>query len=149
VYYSDYIDTEDGWMRELYKKGLQKGLDLGERMHRAFKQQFHHSFNKVCIIGSDNPEISEAIINEAFRRLDDHDVVIGPSSDGGYYLLGLKEDLPNLFIDKKWSTDAVLSDTISILEDRKLRYFKLPVLSDIDTEEDLKKIKNNNEWKEF
>ena len=103
----------------------------------SFFGLFQQGYAKIVIIGSDCPELTGFIIDDAFEKLHSHDVVIGPSTDGGYYLLGLTHLLPDLFKDKEWSTNKVLVETIKdIVRLKKSSYF-LTELSDIDTAEDL------------
>ena len=138
VYYSDYIDENDDWNNVLYKKKLQSGGDLGERMANAFKQLFASGYQRLIIIGSDCLDLTSDLINEAFNRLKEADVVFGPSTDGGYYLLGLKVPYPpELFENKNWSTDTVLSDSLKTLEASGTSYQLLIPLNDIDEESDL------------
>lgn len=137
LFYSDYIDLDDDWENNIYEKYLQTGYDFGEKMLNAFGFALtQHKF--AIIIGSDCFELTSEIINLAFKKLENFDVVIGPATDGGYYLLGLKKVYPQLFQDKKWSTDSVLSETINTLKDLNLTYYLLPLLSDIDTLQELK-----------
>ena len=98
----------------------------------------------VVIIGSDCPSLSPIIINEAFERLENDDIVIGPSSDGGYYLLGMSKLIPELFQHKKWSSDSVLADTIKDTVKLQKQYSFLTELSDIDTIEDYQKFYLSN-----
>lgn len=137
VYYSDHINENDLWENDLYEKRLQEGSSLGDRMMISFFELFQQGYAKIVIIGSDCPELTGFIIDDAFEKLHSHDVVIGPSTDGGYYLLGLTHLLPDLFKDKEWSTNKVLVETIKdIVRLKKSSYF-LTELSDIDTAEDL------------
>ncbi len=137
VYYSDHINENDLWENDQYEKRLQEGSSLGDRMMISFFELFQQGYAKIVIIGSDCPELTGFIIDDAFEKLHTHDVVIGPSTDGGYYLLGLTHLLPDLFKDKEWSTDKVLVETIKdIVRLKKSSYF-LTELSDIDTAEDL------------
>lgn len=122
-----------------YLKFVQWGNGLGEKMSNAFQTGFIANYKKVLVIGSDCPEISNAIIVDAFRLLDENEVVIGPAADGGYYLIGMKKTHPGLFTNKNWSTDSVLAETIADLKKTGLTYKLLPVLSDVDEEDDLKK----------
>jgi rSAM/selenodomain-associated transferase 1 len=139
VYYVDYINENDLWENELFQKRLQAGEMLGDRMMLAFMELFQLGYSKLLIIGSDCPELTSFVIDDAFDMLDTNDVVIGPSSDGGYYLLGLRKLIPDLFSNKQWSTATVLADTIKdTVRLRKTCVF-LPELSDIDTVEDLQK----------
>jgi len=109
--------------------------DLGDRMTRAFTQGFDEGFQEVCVIGSDCPECGSRWINAAFSRLSANkprQVVIGPSQDGGYYLLALESPAPSLFEKIPWSDSKVLSATLSAASTEKLRVELLPELSDVD-----------------
>lgn len=139
IWYSSFIDDSDGLGGAGFEKKLQQGSNLGERMAGAFKQGVEEGFKKILIIGSDCPGISAEIIENGFDRLNQYDVVIGPSEDGGYYLIGSKEFIPQIFIKIPWSTENVFPETIRILQNKSLSYSQLPALNDIDTEEDLKK----------
>jgi uncharacterized protein len=131
LFYSDRVVRMDQWAEKKYSKAIQSGDDLGERMLNAFKQT--KEYDKKIIIGSDCPGISNEIIEEAFTALDYHDVVIGPSLDGGYYLLGMTHLVPELFQSIPWSTDQVLVETIHVLQNKRLLYKLLPALRDVDT----------------
>lgn len=119
------------------KKFLQEGNDLGERMKNAFATIFAQQHEKIVIIGTDCAELTTDILEESFRKLDHSDVVIGPALDGGYYLLGMKKFYPFLFENIEWSTNKVFTSTRNMAEERYLNVSILPVLRDIDTEEDL------------
>lgn len=136
VYYADYINNNDLWENENFKKKLQEGETLGNRMIVAFFELFQLGYNSVVIIGSDCPELTPLVIRDAFDQLDKTDVVIGPASDGGYYLLGLTHLIPELFNNKQWSTNSVLADTIKDTINLKKSCSFLSELSDIDTAED-------------
>ncbi|HUR31091.1 MAG TPA: TIGR04282 family arsenosugar biosynthesis glycosyltransferase [Saprospiraceae bacterium] len=105
--------------------------DLGLRMLSAFHIVLK-SHQKAIIIGSDCPEISKDDITIAFQNLDDHDIVIGPTQDGGYYLLGVKEAYPFLFDQIDWSTDLVFEQTIQRIKDNHKTFYSLRNLEDID-----------------
>lgn len=137
LYYSDAIDATDEWDETIYQKKLQAPGSLGEKMSEAFKNAVLHSNQKVIIIGSDCYELNSEIINEAFLLLDRADVVAGPATDGGYYLLGMKNYHPDLFAIEQWSTDMVLAQTLAHCEKLALEYALLPVLSDIDEAADI------------
>jgi uncharacterized protein len=144
VYYADAIHNLDIWANDTYFKAKQEGPDLGARMHQAFSTLFKKGYEKVCIIGSDCYELTAPIIESAFKELDTADMVIGPAKDGGYYLLGMKKEVREVFYEIDWSTDKVLEQTLLKLKDR-YTYALLPTLSDIDTIEDVPKdwIENN------
>jgi len=146
VFYSDYIE-EDIWDIKEFEKEIQQGNDLGERMKNAFITAFEKSYEKVIIVGTDCPQIDEKILEDAFAELDDHDIIIGPSTDGGYYLLGLKKAEPFLFENIKWSTGSVLKETISRCITNNWSYFLLPELTDIDEEKDLAHFKETFNFK--
>ncbi|GBF50674.1 transferase 1, rSAM/selenodomain-associated [Leptospira ryugenii] len=110
--------------------------DLGQKMESAFQNELKKA-RSVCIIGTDCPEITNEIIDNAFRSLNQYDVVIGPAKDGGYYLLGMKEMVPILFIDVPWSTNLVFSITMERLNSQNKSVYVLPMLSDLDEESDL------------
>ena len=135
VFYADEINTDDLWNG--YKKQLQSGNDLGERMKNAFEELFLQGFNKICIIGSDCYDLKEAIVKTAFEKLAEADVVIGPVTDGGYYLLGLKKVVAEFFINKQWSTSGIFAETCKEAKLLQLSVSELPLLNDIDEEKDL------------
>jgi hypothetical protein len=137
VFFSDHIDNDEFWPKEDFRKEVQQGEDLGVRMMNGFSRAFRWGYKNVAIIGSDCPELSSKIIETAFSELNDHDVVIGPASDGGYYLLGMKKLHPQLFVSKQWSTENVMLDTVLDLKKNNLSYALLETLSDIDEEKDL------------
>ena len=135
VYFSEKIDNNDFWENSLFEKKLQKGADLGERMHHAFDTAFNKGYKKVLIIGSDLFDLTSSLIISAFKALETYDISIGPSLDGGYYLLGMKKLQPEVFKNKKWGTDSVLENTLQDLKKQKIKLLK--ALNDIDTLEDL------------
>ncbi|MEO9482208.1 MAG: TIGR04282 family arsenosugar biosynthesis glycosyltransferase [Ekhidna sp.] len=137
VYYSEYVEIEDIWDTGDYKLTSQKGFTLGEKMTNAFDEAFD-AYNKVIIIGSDCYDLNSKIIKSAFEMLEENDLVVGPAKDGGYYLLGMKEYLPQLFQDKTYSTDSVLKELLAEAEELELSIHQLPLLNDIDTLDDLK-----------
>ena len=126
------------WTRAEFPLELQSGNDLGERMYNAFNKAIERGSVNTIIIGTDIPDISSVIIKRALKALENSDVVIGPSNDGGYYLLGMKKLYKDLFIGIEWSRNSVLRNTIEKLNNLNLSYSMLPELIDIDTEEDLK-----------
>jgi rSAM/selenodomain-associated transferase 1 len=140
VYYSDSIETDDIWNTGDYKKFMQEGSDLGKRMLNAFKAGFSKNYKKVIIIGSDCPEITSKIITEAFDALPQNNFVIGPTHDGGYYLLGMSSLYAILFKNKRWSSDEVLHDTLVDIRNMNGSYKLLKELTDVDTENDLMQV---------
>ncbi len=141
VFYANEIRETDMWKEAGYHQLLQKEADLGEKMSDAFKTLFSKNHSKVIIIGSDCIELTEAIIQQAFHQLNTNDVVIGPANDGGYYLLGMNKLHAELFENKQWSTEDVYKATIQDLKESVSNYYELPILIDIDTEEDWQQAK--------
>ncbi len=138
VYYGDYVNNNDIW-DENYKKALQQGADLGQRMENAFKEVLSVGYNKVLIIGSDCAQLTTDIINTAIEKLDESDIVFGPSLDGGYYLLGMKKITSQLFNGIEWSTNTVFSKSLEIAGNQHLKVTTVQKLSDVDVIEDVPK----------
>ena len=127
------------WLGDTYYYAPQHGRDLGERMRSAFVETFSDGVEKVLLIGSDIPDLSISLINEAFNALDTSDAVIGPAHDGGYYLIGFNRAsfLPDIFQGIVWSTDSVFYQTMKVFEKSGLSVHVLTVLRDVDTFDDL------------
>ncbi|CAI8218638.1 MAG: 2-phospho-L-lactate guanylyltransferase [Flavobacteriaceae bacterium] len=115
---------------------IQQGEDLGQRMSTAFEKLFKNH-QSVVLIGCDLPDLTSALIAKAFDALQNNDLVIGPSCDGGYYLIGLNKSTPDLFEEISWSTEKVLKQTLERAERLLLKVQLLDQLRDIDTLEDL------------
>lgn len=120
---------------EKYVPQIEGGL--GDRLSSAFADSFRDGANKVVVVGTDIPEVSAAVLQNAFKQLDRHDTVIGPARDGGYYLLGMKAMHVQLFSDIPWSTDQVMALTKQRAEDNGLSLAILETLRDVDTPDDL------------
>jgi rSAM/selenodomain-associated transferase 1 len=112
----------------------QIGVDLGERMLHAFEETLSR-YAKVLIVGTDSPLFPPQIFEEAFAALDTHDVVLGPAEDGGYYLIGMKEAVREIFSDIPWGTREVLARTLLLLKHRTVKL--LAPAFDIDEPKDL------------
>jgi len=121
LFYSRFVDTQDGWSGKLFDKKLQIQGGLGEKMRDAFTR-IQQQGGSMVIIGSDCGELQTEIVEQAFAALQDHDVVLGPTFDGGYYLLGLKDANLDLFSDINWSTEQVYPQTIQKIKDQNLRH---------------------------
>jgi len=139
VFYSENINKNDLWSSAVFRKKLQYGTDLGSRMENAFSELFSLGYEKVMIIGSDLLDLKQHHIEHAFEALNQHDVVIGPSKDGGYYLLGMKMIPKNIFKNKAWGTETVLKYTLKDLQNIEVELME--ELNDIDTFEDMKHYK--------
>lgn len=140
VYYGDFVNQDDGWNG--YTKQLQSGGNLGERMLEAFREQLTSGTNELSsdriypgravIIGSDCLGITPGHIEQAFLALDKADVVIGPATDGGYYLLGMKTLHSFLFEHMPWSQPQLRQQTEQAILQYGLTFERLEELTDID-----------------
>ncbi len=144
VFYSEQIQENDHWDTTIYYKELQKGTNLGERMHHAFELLFKKGYRQIIIVGSDIFELTTKNIQEAFTGLDTANFVVGPALDGGYYLLGMNTLNKTLFEHKKWGTSTVLKATLKNLAHEKVAL--LATKNDIDTYDDLKKSGEFNQF---
>jgi hypothetical protein len=111
--------------------------DIGKRMAIAFHGAFATGMTSVVIIGIDCPNLNAQLMAKAFHAIEQHDLVLGPAQDGGYYLIGLRRLIPELFTGIPWSTAEVLQQTMSIAQRLELSVAHLPLLGDIDRPEDL------------
>jgi len=106
--------------------------DLGQRMQNFFEQQFAKGADRVVLIGSDSPDLPQEYLAEAFEALKTRPVVLGPSEDGGYYLVGAALQAPPIFENIAWSTPAVWPATTGKLKEAGLAFHSLPTWSDVD-----------------
>src|SRR5437879_2438726 len=127
-------------LEEDWNSRPQGGGDLGQRLQSAFERAFATGVKRAVIIGSDCPAITAEDIHEAWRSLRTHDVVLGPATDGGYWLIGLKRPQPQLFRDIPWSTERVFIETTKRIRQAGLSVQLLRELQDVDTEA---------EWRRF
>lgn len=142
IYYSEFIplDIEDKEIETAAKTLVlvQHGNDLGARMLNSFSDQFKIGYSRLIIIGTDCPGLNSELLLNAFNALESHDIVIGPAADGGYYLLGMSKLYPELFEGVEWSTSEVYGQTVDIISKLGLSFSLMPVLRDLDNEDDLK-----------
>ncbi len=135
VYYSEYIEYNDNFNSSKIKKFIQKGNNLGDRIINALISSFKN-FSPVVVIGSDLWELETSDIEDAFEILKNKNIVIGPSTDGGYYLIGMNYFDTKIFENKNWGQESVLNDTIRDIKD-KTNIYLLDEKTDIDTYDDL------------
>ncbi|MDZ4727383.1 MAG: TIGR04282 family arsenosugar biosynthesis glycosyltransferase [Leptospira sp.] len=141
VYWADGIPTDQPFPSDIYSHHNQVDGDLGLRMWTAFNTEFETK-DRVCIIGTDCIELSAELIEISFLKLKEYDLVIGPAMDGGYYLLGTKNNYIELFENMEWSVPSVLDITLDRASQLNLSVYLLPTLRDVDTLEDLMDMKN-------
>ncbi len=138
-----YPDESHPYLKKLAKRfGFrlmkQHGKDLGERMKNALAEFQKNGYKKVVIIGCDSPTLPKEYIENAFKALDKRKLALGPSCDGGYYLIGVRGAAPPIFNDIKWGTKDVLKETLKRVPKEMLPFLHLlPFWYDIDTPDDL------------
>jgi len=139
IFYADKNDKDSvtKWAGLRFHFKPQAEGDLGKRIDAAFNHVFRQGARKAVIVASDVPDLLAEDIKNAITALDSHDLVIGPTNDGGYYLLGMKRLLSELFLGITWSTHKVYEETLKVGEYLGLKVHYLRSLDDIDTEEDL------------
>jgi len=125
----------EGWQLELQAQG-----DLGDRMQAFFARRFAEGSKRVLLVGSDSPHLPLESIQQAFAQLRDSEVVLGPTEDGGYWLVGAAGRVPDIFSDIPWSTPQVWQTTMEALQAAKTSHSTLPVCYDIDTADDLQRL---------
>lgn len=137
VWYDSRIDRSDEWNPPEFVRKCQTAGSLGSRMSHAFKTGFESGYAPIVIIGSDCPALEPHHLSGAFSMLESVDVVLGPSADGGYWLLGMNRFLPELFERKPWSSPELYAETIRQIEKSGFSRAELETLRDIDTADDL------------
>src|SRR6266571_8047660 len=137
---ADAASEVQHWLKEGWSSSPQGDGDLGQRLQSAFQRAFHAGAKRVAIIGSDCPVVRVEDIREAWGVLQTHDVVLGPATDGGYWLIGLRQLQPNLFRGVHWSTENVFAETIQRVQHASLSVHLLRELADVDTD---------REWRAF
>lgn len=127
------------WLGNSYPLFSQCGDNLGDRMQNAFRHVFSDGFNQALLIGTDFPDLPPIYIETAFKMLNENDAVIGPTFDGGYYLIGFDSQtfLPNAFKNITWGTPDVFEATMDRFKKNNHKVHILPKWRDIDTYEDL------------
>lgn len=141
-----YFDPPDSgqliadWLGSERVLSPQAGNDLGERMAAALTESLDAGHEKAILIGSDLPDLPASIVTEAMDALDRFPAVLGPSTDGGYYLIGFRGDgfAGDIFSGVQWSTDQVFAQTMQRFERLEMPVYVLPPWHDIDTYDDLK-----------
>lgn len=141
-----------GWRRKGWAVAPQGSGNLGRRLMAAFDEAFAAGFERVAIIGSDSPEVTRKDIEDAWAGLDGHDIVLGPTKDGGYWLIALRRAAPGkkeLFKGIPWSTPRVFEKTIEQARAAKMGVHRLRELEDVDTERDWKGYLRRNAFAEI
>ncbi len=127
-----HLAVRCGWRAEAQCPG-----DLGRKMHHFVQRRFGQGYRRVLLLGADAPDVPLAFLERACRVLHACEVVLGPCPDGGYYLLGLGRDVPQLFYDIAWGTPQVWQQSVDRLEQAGISWSALPPWPDVDHWEDL------------
>lgn len=114
---------------------------LGHRMSCFFDKSLNAGYTRTVLIGSDSPTLPGDYLDRAFRLLRTHSVVLGPTSDGGYYLVGAAGEVPPIFENVAWSTPRVWQQTVAALHDAAIPFAELPPWYDIDEKQDLTRLR--------
>ena len=142
TYFSEFIPENP--IHSAENKQVQVGGDLGERMRNAFVAHLESGMEKVVLIGTDCPSLEGTHLVQAFEALEHSDLVLGPARDGGYYLIGMKRRADFLFEGITWSSELVLSQTLTLAAEQGLHSSLLPILEDIDSLEDWERYCSQN-----
>lgn len=141
-------DPRDLQVPAVWQVELQQGDTLGARLARAFREAFDAGRERLVILGSDSPTVPLEYVHQALDHLAQHEAVLGPAEDGGYYLVGCSTFVPELFADISWGSDQVLKESTEALAQAKRRFRLLPTWYDIDSEKDLTRLRGELErWK--
>jgi len=141
----EWIPVEVDWT-------LQQGEGLGERLTHAFDRQFERGFSRVFALGADSPHLKPQSLAPCFQLIQESDVALGPTEDGGYYTIGLRNPPGDLFRNIRWSTSETLQDTRTAAEKLGLTVAEGPNSYDLDTLEDLNRLiqeKAVENWREL
>ncbi len=131
------LQLMQNWLGTELNYQLQGEGDLGKRMENSFLSAFNRGAQQVVIIGIDCPGVNTEVLTKAFEKIPDCDLLLGPAVDGGYYLIGLKRAIGQLFTNIDWGTAKVLQQTVDIAQQLNLSVACLETLADVDNPEDL------------
>lgn len=131
----EFAQLADGW-----KLVPQATGDLGERMRSFFQDAFAGGARRVVLLGSDSPNVPLQYVRQALRRLKDEDLVLGPTPDGGYYLIGARVAVPGIFDGVTWSSPQVWKQTVARVQNARLSFGELPQWYDVDDGKDLSRL---------
>jgi uncharacterized protein len=138
LFYSDFIDENDSWDNAIYHKQLQTGKDMGERMRNAFEFAFQLEelpIRQASLIWGDVSELTLWHLTKSYYALDTHDCVLGPTNQGGYYLLGMRTLIEEVFQNKKWTSPNLIRTTCDQIHELRKSYYLLPNIPDTNSVE--------------
>ncbi len=134
---SDAEGTMRDWLGDEVRYEAQAAGGLGERMAHAIRSRLAEGSRRVVVVGTDCPGLDRRTLDRAFDSLERLDLIIGPATDGGYYLIGVRSDHPELFRDIPWSTSQALARTLAAAKGKGLTMDVLDIMWDVDTGVDL------------
>ena len=120
----------------------QRGRDIGEKMLNACRDASDLGYSDCLLMGSDIPDVRTEDIREAFNKLENHDIVIGPSADGGYWLIGMHRPLEVLFVNREYSHGSVFEELVRTADEEGLSYGLAAIHQDMDTPEDIENFRS-------
>lgn len=138
-YAAENLEPMVAWLGKDYRFIAQLGDGLGARLTNGMETEFASGAHKLIFLGGDCPFVDQEIIEESFIALDRNEVVIGPAVDGGYYLIGMKQNRAELFEGIHWGSETVFADTVEICRSKGLSHAILPEISDVDDMESWEK----------
>lgn len=142
LYYDQFVPCYDEWPEEEFSKNLQTGNSLSKKVDNAFSETFNSDYGKVCWIVPDCPSLKVFHLRTAFSQLDNNDVVLGPTFDGGIYLLGMNKHYPELLNNKEWGKGTLYENICKECDEAGLSYSTMEKQQDLDKEEHLDLLKN-------
>jgi rSAM/selenodomain-associated transferase 1 len=145
VLYNEFIPTADSWPSSKFEKGLQVGDHFGQKVINALQHYFEiEDYHQVLILQPDCPKLTPMILRKAIKELNNqNDVVIGPTSDNGYYLIGFNKNFPQVYEDSTYDNCTKLDFIINNLKANEIKFGLADELQDIDQESDL------GDWKKL
>jgi rSAM/selenodomain-associated transferase 1 len=147
VYYTpdDMVEKFKQLLGEKLEYVPQKGVGLGERLYNGFKASALMEYPAAIALASDVPDLPVSILRESLKKLESYDSVLGPSSDGGYYLIGLREQAVTwkLFHGINWSTETVYRETLDVIEKEDISLHSLEPWDDVDQVTDISRLVNS------
>lgn len=132
IFYNEFIPAKDKWNEEHYDKYIQEPGSLGEKMKAAFEKIYEEGYKRIVIVSPDCPDLTGLRIKQAFTLLEKNKFVIGPLTDGGYYLLGMSEFDPEVFTNVNFDNGSAFEQTLSLIKKTGANYRVLNETYDVD-----------------
>lgn len=146
------VKQYEDWIGKDFRYISQSGSDIGYRMKNSLQWAFDKGYSTAVVIGSDSPDLPAIYIEQAFAKLDKNDAVIGPASDGGYYLIGFNAEsfAPEVFKGVSWSSGSEFNETMKIFATKDdYSAYVLNMWHDVDVAADLEELLDRNKQTKF